>query len=248
MARICLLGQSGTGKSWAAGAIIERVLDPDHPDNPGTSFDFAVHFDPEDEEIGLSDAANDPLYRRLDVDADLARRLDWKRVLVNHQKIRVVPDMKQEEARELYGAICWAVFTLCKDVIPEATAFISCDEAGQYVTQVGADDRALAVQARGRKHGVETLHICQRPQQLHTDIITLSDRRIYFRVDGDNDVAKIVKQSDVPAHELRTLDDRECIIENKGSGDRVTESTETWTRIRPHYADDDGIVDDALPV
>lgn len=256
MARICLIGQSGTGKSWAAGAILERVLDPGHPNNPGSSFDLAVHFDPEDEETGLTDRNHDPLYQRLDVDVDLARRLNWKKVIYNHRKLRVVPDMREDEKRELYGAICGAVFSLCKDVAPEWTAFISCDEAGQYVRQHDADDRVLTVQTRGRKHGVETMHICQRPQQLHTTVISQSDRRFYFRVNDDNDLGKINKQAGFNVHRVPELDgyglddleDRQVVVENKSSGEYVVQSTEDWTRIRPHHAKDDGIADGALPV
>ena len=45
MARVAVVGQSGTGKSWGAGALIERVLDTNHPKNSGETFDLAVHFD-----------------------------------------------------------------------------------------------------------------------------------------------------------------------------------------------------------
>jgi len=50
------------------------------------------------------------------------------------------------------------------------------------------------------------------------------------------------------ADKLQTLDDRHCIVKNKSNGEHVEDCTEDWTRIRPHYAGDDGIVDGALPV
>lgn len=256
MARITVIGQSGTGKSYGAGSVIERVLDPSHPDNPGETFDIAIHFDPEDEEVGLSDQDNDPLYQRLDVTAEMAASLDWRKVIYNHRKLRIVPDMREEQMRTVYGDICAAVFTLVKDLAPDLTAFVSCDEAGNIVPQHGADDRVLTLQSRGRKHGAETCYICQRPQQIHTGLLSQADRRIYFRVDNDNDLGKLDKQAgfsvqsvEVPnGRGLESLRNRECIIENRSSGDYVVESTNEWVRMRPHYSGDDGIVDDALPV
>jgi hypothetical protein len=79
-------------------------------------------------------------------------------------------------------------------------------------------------------------------------VIGLSDRRIYFRVDEKNDINGIQKVCGFNANILKRLQDRHCIIENKSSGEWVEEDTNNWTRIRPHYAKDDGIVDSALPV
>lgn len=256
MARVAVIGQSGTGKSFGAGAVIERILDPNHPDNPGQTFDIAVHFDPEDEEKGLSDADHDPLYRRLDVDAELARNLEWMKVLYNHRRIRVVPDMTDDAKAELYGVICGAVFELCKDVVPDLTALVSGDEIGSYVTQTSADKRVLTVQTRGRKYGVETVHVMQRPQQAHTEMISQCDRRMYFRVNDDNDLGKLSGQAgfnvnripNLNGRGLKELEDREVVIENVGTGDIIVESTNDWRRIRPHYSGDDGLIDDVLPV
>lgn len=256
MARLNILGQSGTGKSWAGGALIERVLDPDHPENPGSeSFDVAIHFDPEDEERGLSDVNENPLYRRLDVTRQLSRKLDWRKVLWNHRRVRVVPDMRLDEMRETFGDICGDVFQLVKEDQPELSALVSCDESGDIVPQHEADDRALVAQTRGRKYGLETIHSCQRPQQLHTTIISQCDRRFYFRINDENDLNKIDKQAGFNVNRIpddgRALSDlknREVVVENVGSGEFVVESTEDWTRLRPHYADDDGILDEALPV
>jgi hypothetical protein len=88
----------------------------------------------------------------------------------------------------------------------------------------------------------------QRPVSLHTDVLGLTDRRFYFRVDEKNDIRGLQDVTTFDANKLQRLKDREVIIENKSSGEYVTQSTNDWTRIRPHYAKDDGIVDDALPV
>lgn len=262
MARLLVLGQSGTGKSWALGALIERVLDEQHPAHPGgETFDFAVHFDPENEERGLCEKGNRPLYQTLEVDTGTAQRIDWPRLVAKRKRIRLVPDMDEEKQRRLFGAICEAVFRLCKDRLPDSTCLLSCDESGQIVTQTGAPDAARKVQTRGRKHGIETIHSAQRPQQLHTTLISQTDRRLFFRINDDNALTKLNKQAGfnvnrIPAESphlgpgdgLSDLSDRALVAENVGSGDLLVQSTEDWTRLRRHVADDDGILDESLRV
>lgn len=259
MARLSIIGQSGTGKSWAGGALQERILDPEHPDHPGKTFDLAVHFDPENEEVGLSDVENRPLYKRLDVDVDTAKRLDWKRVLLKHRRVRVVPDMTVENGQELLGTLSGALFDLCQGEHGRS-ALLSSDEVGTYATQTGIDKRVLIAQTRGRKHGLETMHSMQRPQQAHTELISETDRRFYFRINDDNALTKLQSQAgfnverlpeaagEFAGTSLSELPDRHVVIENVSSGDLTVECTENWTRLRPHYSDDDGVIDDALPV
>ena len=235
-----MIGQSGTGKSYYTGALLEQTV---------PSFDIAVHYDIEDEERGLSDAHNDPIYKTLHVTPDQARNINWLKVLANHRKLRVVPeDMTVAEMQELYAVICHCVLKLCKELVPQWTGFVSCDEAHNLVPQNGFDKRVERLITGGRKHGVECLHISQRPQLLHTTVISQADRRIYFRVNDDNDLGKINKQSSFPATSLRDLDDRVCIVENKSTGEYTTISTDDVTRQRPHYSNDDGHVDAHLPV
>ena len=239
MARVLVIGQSGTGKSYYTGALLEQTV---------PSFDLAVHYDIEDEERGLSEASNDPIYQTLHVDSGMARKLDWLNIVANHRKLRVVPaDMTVAEMRELYAVICHCVLRICK-ANRAVTGFVSCDEAHNLVPQNGFDNRVERLITGGRKHGVECLHISQRPQLLHTTVISQADRRIYFRVNDDNDLGKINRQSSFHANELRDLDDRVCIVENKSTGEYTTISTEDVKRQRLHYSQDDGIVDEHLPV
>jgi len=250
MARVSVIGNSGTGKSWAAGALIERVLDPDHPEAPPDTFDLAVHFDYEDEEAGLSSAAGEhrPIYQRLDVDRDLAGRINWQKMIYHHQRIRLVPDMTPAAARELLGAICEALMALCKHVNPDWSAMLSIDEAHNFIPQQNNDQRVHYLLSNGRKHGIEYLVVTQRPATIHTSALGLSDRRVYFRVDEKNDLRGLRDVTTFEAAKLQRLNDRECIVENKSTGESVRESTESWVRRRAHHSGDDGVVDDALPV
>lgn len=240
MARVVVLGRSGTGKSYYTGYLLEQTV---------PNFDVAVHFDIEDEEKGLSDANHDPLYQTLYVDKRRAEQLDWLKVLYHHRKIRVVPQgLTTDEQRQLYAAICKATMKLCKDAAPGLSAFVSCDEAHNVLKQAAFPDPCERLITGGRKHEVECLHISQRPQLLHTTVISQADRRIYFAISDDNDLGKIDKQAGFPARKLEQLKKRTCIVENKDSGEFKQVDTNNIDRKRPHYSKDDGIVDDALPV
>lgn len=239
MARVTVIGQSGAGKSYYAGYLLEQAV---------PQFDLAVHYDPEDEERGLSEKGN-ALYGTLPVDPDAARRVNWPVLVANHKKVRVVPmDMTMGQQRALYAALCRSVMYLCQDVIPEYSGFVSGDEAHNYLRQNQFHPWSERMITGGRKHQVECLHICQRPQLLHTTVISQADRRVYFRINDNNDLAKIESVSNFPADMLENLADRECIVENKSSGDWEQISTDGCGRSRPHFAKDDGIVDEALPV
>jgi GTPase SAR1 family protein len=262
MARLLVMGQSGTGKSWALGALLERILDEEHPNHPGETFDFAVHFDPEDEERGLCEKGN-PLYKTLVVDRQTARQINWPKLVAQRERIRVVPDMDEESMQTLFGILAQSVFRLCKDDLPDKTCLLSCDESGDIVPQHGAHDAALRVQSRGRKHGVETIHAAQRPQQLNSSIISQTDRRYYFRINNDNDLSKLNSQAGFnvnripsgvesehidPGEGLRDLPDRTVVSENVSTGEILVQSTEEWIRMRNHHSGDDGILDSGLRI
>lgn len=234
------MGRSGTGKSYYTGYLLEQTV---------PSFDYAIHFDIEDEEKGLSDGDHDPLYQTLYVDQEKAAALSWLKVIYNHKKVRVVPEgLTTAEQRELYAQICDAAMKLCKDATPDCSAFVSCDEAHNIVKQNAFDERVERMITGGRKHGVECLHISQRPQLLHTTVISQADRRVYFAISDDNDLGKIDKQAGFPATRLKDLKARVCIVENKDSGEHEKLDTNGIGRQRPHYSGDDGLLDDHLPV
>lgn len=259
MARINVIGASGTGKSHFAGTLLETIV----PD-----FDIAVHFDIEDEEGGLC-MGDDPLYQTYRVEVEEAERIHWVNLIANHKKIRLVPEgFTVDEQQRLYAVICYSVMKLCKDHKPEWTAFVSCDEAHNLVNQSAFDQRVERMITGGRKHGVECLHISQRPQLLHTTVISQSDKRVYFSIGDDNDIGKISKVSSFNADLLDSLPDRCCIVENRSTGEykclvtdpeykqyvpatiknQMAVEVDDKERQRPHLSGDDGIADAAFPV
>jgi len=257
MARVTVIGMSGSGKSYYTGYLLEQTV---------PNFEVAVHFDVEDEEIGLSDSDHDPLYGTLRVDRQKAEALDWVKVIWNHKKLRVVPDgLTTEEMRELYATICGAVMKLAQEG-PLSSAFVSCDEAHNIVTQAAFPQAVERMITGGRKHGVECLHLTQRPQLLHTTVISQADLRVYFSVSDENDLRKIDSMSGFSSSILEDIPARCAVVENKNTGDHkllVTDASVTVPdhveghmevevmqsdRQRPHYSGDDGIVDEQFPV
>src|SRR6056297_2869194 len=239
MARITVLGRSGTGKSYYAGYLLEQSV---------PEFDLTVHYDIENEERGLSDRQNNPLYETLPVSAKKARQLNWQHCILNHPRLRVVPEgLTSDEQRVLYAEICRIVMRICKDLKPSLSALVSCDEAHNVLRQSDFPTECERLITGGRKHAVECLHISQRPQLLHSTVISQADRRVYFSVSDSNDLDKIDKTSAFPASMLKKLPARTCIVENKDTGEWKEVDTDGIGRKRPHYSGDDGIIDGFLP-
>lgn len=67
-------------------------------------------------------------------------------------------------------------------------------------------------------------------------------------MNGEHDLKKIDRMANFDATELTSLGSRRCIVENKDSGEWIEIDTNEIERLRPHYSDNDGIADDALPV
>lgn len=240
MARVVVLGRSGTGKSWYVGTLLEQVV---------PNFDHAIHFDLEDEETGLSDADHDPLYKTLYVTKErFDRGINLLRIVHRVGAVRVVPEgLTKAEYRELYGRCAAAAMALGKEL--ERSCFVSCDEAHNVVPNGGdPDERVERMITGGRKHHVECLHISQRPQLLHKTCISQAEKRVYFQIIEENDINKLQNMTSFDANQLEHLGERRCIVENKNSGESKQVDTNEMTRIRPHHASDDGIVDEALPV
>jgi len=249
MARIIVLGASGSGKSWYAGYLMERILEDGNDE--GETFDFAAHLDYKDEELGLSATdldEYDSLYTTIKVDPDTYENANWLRVLYRHGQIRLVPvDLTLDQIRDLYGIIAKAAMKLGRE--GAGSVFVSCDEAHHVVPQVNnMDERVETLLTTGRGFGVESLHITQRPALIHKTILSQCDKGVYFRMGEENDVKKIRGSVGFRADQLLEFPSRKAVVENKESGDHTVIDTNEYSRRRPHYSGDDGIADDAFPV
>jgi len=244
VARMIILGTSGSGKSWYAGAVLEDAV---------PKFDYAIHFDPEDEEVALSapkaQTGYQPLYRRLEIDYQTYQQMNLLKVVHRNKRVRIVPQgLTTEEMEDLYGICCAVAMKLAKDM-NAGSVLVSCDEAHKVVGEGSLDERVERLATGGRKHEAEVCHVSQRPQLIHKTLLSQVDKAVYFRLGEDNDLGKIDDQSNVPGYKIKELDKRECIVENRDSGEWVTLNTETdVTRRRPHFSGDDGRLDQSLPV
>ena len=230
MARITILGASGTGKSWYAGWMIENTV---------PEFDRAVHLDYEDEEQGMS-LSEDPLLRTLFVDEELLGGLDFEQVLEKNRRIRVVPDgLTKNEIQALAEKLAAASLEL-------GDCFFSWDEAHNVTPNRDIGDRMERLATGGRKYGVEWLAITQRPQKLHEDVLSQSNVSIYFGLSKDRDLKKIDGSSSVDIDRIQNLEKRQAIIERHDNGEIREIDTNDVDRKYPHVAGDDGKAEDVL--
>jgi len=230
MARITLLGQSGTGKSWYSGWLLENVV---------PEFEHAIHLDYEDEEQGMS-LSEDPLYVTLFVDEELLDSLDFESVVERNKKLRVVPDgLTKDEIGDLAEELAAAALEL-------GDCYFSIDEAHNVCESQSIGPKMERLVTGGRKRGVEWQAVTQRPQKLHEDVLSQSNISVYFAVSKDRDLKKIGDSSDVDAERISNLEKRQAIIENHDSGETKTIDTNNLSRKYPHVAGDDGKADDVL--
>lgn len=246
MARTGVFGRSGAGKSWWFGWYLERVI---------PEFEYAIHFDIEDEEQGLS-KKGESLLKTFYVDQEFfneRRKVDGRTmplvhaVTLKNKKVRIVPDsLTPHERQELFAQICGLAMELGKT---DATVHVSSDEAHEVVPDKGEDldQRIVRMLTGGRKKGVEWALCTQRPAKLHSDAFTQLNYGVYFQMTKDNDVMKVNNSTNFDAfHRLKDLEERECIIENLDTGTDKTVNTDSLSRNREHVGGDDGLADDVL--
>lgn len=246
MARSGIFGRSGVGKSWFFGMYLERVV---------PNFDYAVHFDKEDEERGLS-RQGDSLLKTFYVDKEFfhdTRQVQGREVplviavILKNKKVRVVPDgLTPDENRELFAQICNLAMKLGKT---DSNFHVSADEAHEVAPAIGddLDERVVRMLTGGRKKGVEWALTTQRPAKLHEDAYTQMNYGVYFHLSKDNDIAKVNGSCGFDAYnKLDRLGPREAYIEDLDEGSLKLVSTEDMDRERPHLAADDGTADEAF--
>lgn len=245
MARTGIFGRSGAGKSWYAGYLLERIA---------PRFDYAVHFDIDDEEQGLSQKG-DSVFKTFYVDREFAdQRVAYdgremslvKAVILENNHVRIVPDgLTPAEQRTLFAEICGLSMQLGAS---EATVHISVDEAHQVLPDdSNPDERVIRMLTGGRKKGVEWMVITQRPSNLHDEAYSQMNFSAYFSLTKDIDIAKVNGSAGFNAYTyLPELEPREYILEDLDSGELKQKSTNDLERIHPHAAPDDGEADEVL--
>lgn len=248
MARYVIFGRSGSGKSWFFGWVLERAV----PD-----FDYAVHFDVEDEEQGLS-MKGQSLFKTFYVDEEFANeRVKYNEremgkveaVILHNKKVRIVPDaLTPAEQRDLFARVCGLAMKVGST---DSNFHVSADEAHQIVPSVktdkNLDDRVVRMLTGGRKKGVEWAFCTQRPAKLNEDAFTQANWGVYFSLTKDNDIAKANNSIGINAYtHLPELQEREYILENLDSGEVKKYNSNNLEREHPHYAPDDGVADDVL--
>lgn len=246
MARVGVFGRSGSGKSWFLGWYLERAI---------PKFDYAVHFDVEDEEQGLS-MKDKSLLKTFYVDAEFAAKtVEYQgrempmvaAVVLKNKKVRVVPDgLTDDEQMALFNDLSRLAMEIGET---DANFHLSADEAHQVVPAIGDSlpDGIVRVLTGGRKKGVEWVLCTQRPAKLHDDAYTQMNMAAYFSLTKDVDIAKVNGSAGFNAYTyLPELDEREYIFEDLDAGEVARQSTNNLDREHPHFAPDDGLADDVL--
>jgi hypothetical protein len=257
MARVAILGQSGSGKSWFTGQKIGEILDPD--DDDADQFEYAVHCDLEDEEQGLS-LAEDPLLKTFECDKHLLRQLvvvnpenppsyipdeeladgpamalpKW--VLYRNKYVRVVPDGLDDAEQVIL------VEMMADAALKTGDCHFSLDEAHLVASTHKIGDKLSRLVTGGRKRGVEWVFISQRPAKLHEDILAQTNITVYFQLTSDRDLKKANDSAETFDAEavLPNLGPRKAIVENHSAGQHVEIDTNDLERRYPHIAGDDG--------
>ncbi len=226
-----------------------------------SEFEYAMHIDLEDEEIGFSDP-DDPVLLTYTATKDNIQRyvtfpdgspsyipeaelkdgpevLLPKWVFYKYKYVRVVPEgLTDEETTVL-------VEMLADAAMKAGDTHFSLDEAHLVARKHGIGDKLMRLVTGGRKRGVEWLFITQRPQKIHEDILSQSDYTVYFNL-SDRDRDKAAEKSeamDNAEDKIESLQPREAIIEDFDRGEWRRFSTEELERKIEHVSGDDGKAD-----
>lgn len=245
MARTGVFGRSGVGKSWMFGWFLEQVL---------PEFDYAFHFDIEDEEKGLSEPP-DSILKTFYCDKEFAEKtveVDGREVILpvavwlKNRKVRMIPDgLTDSEKYEIFAHISEAAMEVGKQ---GGSVHLSSDEAHMVIPEADdLDNRIERMLSGGRKKGVEWAFCTQRPKKVHSMAFTQMNYGIFFHLPKDADRMKVNGSVGFDAyHMLEEMGSRECYIENADTSELKLVDTETLERQTNHYAKDDGVADDTL--
>lgn len=260
MARVAIFGKSGSGKSWYTGKKLTDILEPDDEDE---EFEFAIHYDLEDEERGLSQEGN-ALLKTYNIDAEELQAqvvvdpddppeyvpdeeledggLIYKPAMVFYKNkyVRVVPIGLTDDERVALAEI------LADAAMKAGDTHFSMDEAHVIVQTGVIGDKLKRLITGGRKRGVEWCFITQRPQAIHKQIIAQADTGVFFQLTSDRDLKKAdaLAESFDAEDTLPSLGSRIAIVEDYDTGNAWKIRTEDMERDYEHIAGDDGKADD----
>lgn len=240
MARKILFGRSGVGKSWYMGWYVENAV---------PNFDFAIHYDKEGEETGLSSEGG--LFTAFYIDRQIYEALDEEtiaKIIKNNQYVRFEPEgLADEEVTELFAMLCYVAMDEHGEFGLEDKSFhISADEAHLYAPESGKlDDRVSRLATGGRKYKCEWVFATQRAAKIDKDVLSQTDYAGLFEV-RDVDADKVANFAGIPEDELTTLGKRKLILKNLNTGVRKTINTNELDREHPHHASDDGLANEVM--
>jgi DNA helicase HerA-like ATPase len=205
-------GQSGAGKTFSLGVLLERVL-------LDTSLPMFV-LDPNSDHVHLGSLRGREEADRVRATAWLDR--EWEAIEQTHAAVAphvfVERDATQASARRSQDATRAVVVDLGQ--LPDATArheaaaqllqelwdtrrdrdpvLIVLDEAHDVCpaepvgdAQRRATELAIAIAGEGRKFGRHLLLATQRPQKLHPNVVSQCDNLVLLRMNSSRDVAEL---------------------------------------------------------
>jgi hypothetical protein len=214
-----ITGKSGSGKSNTASVVCEELLDAGAPllivDTDGEYYGLKEQYEL------LHVGGDDRCDLRIGVgDADRLARVALDR------GIPVVLDTSgfddPDEGRAVVGRVVERLFA--RERQARTPFLLVVEEAHEFVPQQGGMDDVgetlVRVAKRGRKRGLGTCALSQRPASVSKDYITQCDWLVWHRLTWDNDTAAVsrILGSDA-AEDVRDLDDGEAIVQTDWDGE-----------------------------
>ena len=192
--RILITGTSRTGKSWLKDWTIKK-----YDKLNKRRFFVAI-----DDNINNCKALIDKGFQVEEIDRNnIFYEYDYRNFLLDNEKVVfILNDLVDEEIAEFIGKITNIIWTLGD------TLFVI-DEAWQYINKYTNPKPLIRVIRGGAKVGIDTMIISHRLQDIPTQVISLLNTIISFRLVEDNTIQKIKQY-----YNQFTLPDNKHLIDN----------------------------------
>ncbi len=179
--RSCIIGQSGSGKSYAIAVICESLCDN------GLGF---IIIDTEGEYFSLKEKFN-LIWSTYSDEGDLdLRKVDFKRLArqVIKNNVPLIFDVSEaEDPRGEVGKICKALYD--QATILRIPYLIIIEEADKFCPQRGVCvPEVEEISRRGRKRGLGLLVASQRPALINKAVLSQCNIQLIGRLTIDNDI------------------------------------------------------------